>query len=148
MKENMFRLSTLLLFVLVSCSAFLHGMVPNAPGGTEGGPFIEFFTGRMFVVPTIEGTVMTTIAVLPAAVKHMPFKEALIFSLTEGGRTALVGAMAIFIPIFLVAGTKGILPSAFPPTRPFFEWKNKRNIALAVALSCMTLLGKRDKPAW
>ncbi len=122
----MFQLKKLVFIVLIGCAIPLLGM--NEINKTSWQS-----DAADAIVPTIEATIMTTLATLPQAMMYVPLQDAVAFTLNSGAMTGCISTIGYALPSILFSymlGPEQRNNLAKQPKK--IEWKKPLSIALAL----------------
>lgn len=91
------------------------------------------------IVPTIEATIMTTLATLPQAMMYIPFKEAIAFTIHSGIITGCISALGYALPSLLLGGVLGSDRPNYSVKSSVIEWRKPLSVSLALLTTCFML---------
>jgi len=91
------------------------------------------------IVPTIEATIMTTLATLPQAMMYIPFKEAIVFTLNSAAMTGFISTVGYALPSIALGCLLGSGQRNYSDKQFVIEWRKPLSVSLALLTTCFML---------
>lgn len=134
-EENMFHFKTFGFIVLLGCFIPLRGM--DYEMGRKNKLLCELDADA--IVPTIEATVMTTLATLPQAMLYVPLNEAAVFAISSGVTIGFFSAVGYALPSMLSNRLVGTDKHDCADKNHVIEWRKPLYVSFALLTTCLML---------